>query len=232
MEAVETNLEPGRLRRITQSLLSLQSGGGLTSAAFGLFLFGMCAQDVLPGRTGDLLPAVAALSWWLADRYVPKYYERRFGHVESSSSSESLSARGFLILLLVLLILAIVGPAIGRRADVLFGNLDNQLHILISDPERRVSFAPILYWAFLLMIGVLGAGPNRNKSLVLAATFIGICWTAFFFYPLHHPEVAHLLLWKIVSTGWLGISIMAIGLYEHSSVVLLLPKRPRAQTDL
>lgn len=238
MEVAEVNLEPGRLQRITQSLLSLQAGGGLTYAAAGLALFSASIDGVLPGGFTGFLTAFAAVTLFLAYRYIPKYYERRFGHVEPAKYSMGrgeavvflLSVTLFLLYILYLLIAPFIGLAVGRSLGVFLGSPVDQVHVLIHDPEHLVHFGPILFCA--LTISLRAVSRRRDRGLVLMMNLAALLWIAFFLYPLHHAAVTQNLLWKTVSAGWLGISIMAIGLFQHMRVALLLPKRPHAQTDL
>src|SRR3954447_27054135 len=87
---VAVNAEPERLRYITQSILGLQSFGGLTCAALGLAILASDIEDVLPWRyIGSLLSVFTWVACFLAYKYVPTYYERRFGHVEPPKSTMS-----------------------------------------------------------------------------------------------------------------------------------------------
>jgi hypothetical protein len=52
-----------------------------------------------------------------------------------------------------------------------------------------------------------------------------------FLFPLQHPAITQLLFWRILSAGWLGISFMAIGLYQHMALVRLLPKKNQEEKE-
>jgi len=221
METASANVEPERLRYLTQGLLDLRSGGGLTWAALGLLLFAMEVEDVLPHRyIGFFLWVVGGLSWYLAVKYIPKYYERRFGHVEPPKSSMNpreavtflIIVTLFLLFIVYLFIAPFIGLATGRSLDILFGRLGDQAHVLIHDPAHLVRWGPILYFAFLLICGFQWTGKNKDRAFLLIMSLESLFWIAFFLYPLSNPAVCQVLLWRI-------------------AVVFLLPKRAQNKSN-
>ena len=238
MKMLEGNFEPGRLHRIMWAVVSLQSMGGLTYAAMGLSLFASSVEDIIPiPYLGRFLGILALVVWLLAFKYVPGYYERRFGHVDPPKSPMTPRQALIFLSLVVLFVLYIViwpffGLAIGRQLDIFFGSLGDQVHLLIHDSEHLVRFGPILCCALFAAFSFGGwRDRNRDRALLLIMTIAALFWIVFLVYPLHHPAISQVLLWRILSAGWLGISTMTMGLFQHIRVVLLLPKRPQAQTD-
>jgi len=237
-EGLPANLNPERMRDITRGFQSLQFGG-LTWAALGLAFFVFDIIDFFPHRLERGVLMVAAVVSALASiRYFPKYYERRFGRVEPPTSRPRMSRRGaitFLVLAALtvpfLLSVFVIGPIIAHRADAVIGSTSEELHVLIQDPEHLVRFGPILYWALFACSSRWRRDSEDGREVVFY-TLGAFFWLVFFLYPLSHPAAAQLLLWKVVSAGWFGITFMAMGLYQHMRVVLLLPRRPRNQTDL
>jgi hypothetical protein len=59
--------------------------------------------------------------------------------------------------MLVILVSMVIGSAMGKSADSRLNRLNNQLRLLVNDPEHRVNFWPILYWAW--------AGAGRAKLI-------------------------------------------------------------------
>jgi len=50
-------------------------------------------------------------------------------------------------------------------------------------------------------------------------------------YAIWHPDAKQLGLWKILNAGGFGLSLIALGLYDYTSLVLLLPKRAAEGDD-
>lgn len=224
------NLDPERLRHITRLFCGLQFGG-LTLVAFGTCFF---AVEMIAFFSSPLIRALLVLfafvTWLAGQRYVPKYYERRFGQVESPE----MSLPGFVILMLGLVVLMFAESVFGIRIDGFLNSLNNQLHTVISDPEHRVKVGPTLFWAFLLISDLMGFGwgARRRGNPWLWIEIVALpFWSCVFFLPLHHPAVMQSLVWRIVTTAWLGISFMVIGLYEHLTFVSVLPKKTQENND-
>jgi hypothetical protein len=94
-----------------------------------------------------------------AVRYIPKYYERRFGSVEwrvgPPNAKLPILALAFVVVLLVILFF---GPAVGRHLDSVVAELSNWSHRMISDPDHRANLAPAL---FLLLLCTRGFQVGR-----------------------------------------------------------------------
>jgi hypothetical protein len=222
LEVADSRAKYERLRYITENFQSQQ---GLTWVALGALSFLTSSKDIF----GITLP------WWFwllivpfgiaAFRYIPKYYGLRFGSVEPRYPSNT----HVVIFLIALLVLAVYGGSIGRYADSVVQQVSNKIHGMISDPGQRANLSPILFWAVLMFAGLA----RRPKDLVRARlAFDFACllfWTVVLaFFPLRHPDVTHLTLWRILDAGWSGISLIIVGLYEHLTFLYLVPARFRA----
>jgi hypothetical protein len=210
-----------RLRYVTKNFQSLQ---GLTWVAFGSAFFLSSIEDVLS----------RPLPWWFlllgialiiaAYRYVPKYYQRRFGSVEPRSPSN----KHAVIFLLVLLALGLFGHPLGRYLDSVIPQVNNQIHVMISDPDHRTNLLPVIFWTVPLFAGGLRRPRDARRLGVPFDMACLLFWAvALVFYPLRYPDVTRLMFWKLLNTGWLGISMIVIGLYDHLTLVSLLPGRVR-----
>jgi hypothetical protein len=217
--------DPERLKYVTRSFLALQ-GQGLNLVAFGAAFFLYSINDAFFRGSAISLWLVIAAGTALAAafRYIPKYYERRFGTVESAS----LSNKQFVVFLSVILGLVFFGRSIGRFADSFAASASDRLHAAMSDPGHRVSFLPVLFWCSFLCLDLIGVlwrsrrtAPSRPYFSLVGTLF----WVFVVFYLLYQPEPMHVFFWKVLNVGWGGLSFMAIGLYDHISLVRLLPNR-------
>lgn len=227
--AVRDHAKYERLRYVTENFQSLQ---GLTWVAFG----GSFALSDVENISGVAFP------WWLellmkvlgiglalaAIRYVPKYYERRFGSVEWRVGPPDARLPIFALAIVVMfLVILFFGPSVGRYLDSVIPELSNVAHRIISDPEHRANLGPaLLLFVFLCPPRVLGgrSGLQRLRTVFYCACFV--FWIGvLMLLPLRHPEVTHQTLWRILNACWLGISFMLWGLYDHFTLVHLLPAR-------
>jgi len=215
----------GRLRYVTENFQLLQ---GLTWVAFGGAFFLFSAEKVpgvpLPWLLGLSGVGLLFASYW----YFPKYYERRFGSVESKTPSNA----QFLTLMLVLLFMIFFGRAVGRYANSAASEISNETHRMIRDPDHRANLLPVLFWFVLLFLGASSKSPALSRLRVAFDCGCLFCWTGVLtILPIRYPEVTQQTLWRIVNAGWLGITIMLVGLYDHVMLVRLLPKRHRTKDD-
>jgi len=223
----EARANKERLRYVTENFESLQ---GLKSVGTWSFLFLLEIEHV-PG---------VVLPWWVwllsfglffaAFRYVPKYYERRFGSVESRVAP----IHPFVaILVLIFVVMLFLWPVLARYANPVVaevGNMahevSNVAHRVISDPDHRANLLPVLYWLALLCGGISTRQRFVRLRMVLFFACFLLLWTSVLaFLPLRHPEVTQQTLWRILNAGWFGISMILIGLYEHLTLVHFLPTR-------
>ncbi|MFZ0416608.1 MAG: hypothetical protein WAM04_00775 [Candidatus Sulfotelmatobacter sp.] len=223
-----------RLRYVTENFQSLQ---GLTWVAFGGFLALSDAENV----PGIVFP------WWLkllmvllsiglvlaAVRYLPKYYERRFGSVEWRVGPPNAKFPIFVLaIVIIFLIILFFGPSVGRYLDSVVSELNDVAHRMISDPDHRANLPPVLYWFALLC----AEASNRShfvrlRMILLSACFL-ILWTGVsVFLPLRHPDVTQQTLWRILNACWFGVSVMLWGLYHHFMLVHLLPARGQTKDN-
>jgi ATP/ADP translocase len=161
--------------------------------------------------------------------YVPRYYRSRFGSVEPLSPSN----RNAVIFLLVLLALGLFGGPLARYLDsVLVPQASNEIHSMISDPDHRTNLLPVVFWIVLLCARLF----RRSRfASYLDVSFDLACllfWAfALVFYPLRHPDVTRLTFWKVLNVGWFGISMIMAGLYDHLTLVELVPRRARERNN-
>ncbi|HTW31494.1 MAG TPA: hypothetical protein VMD76_07445 [Candidatus Sulfotelmatobacter sp.] len=216
--------DDGRLRYVTRLL-----GGqpGLNLALFGTFLFLINVQGVLNGPSGwwillEALASIVVLKIYLAayKRWIPNYYRQRFGHVEASS----ISAKQFGILLSVLVALLFVGWPAAHYLDPTVSRFDIRIHQAISDPERQINLMPSFYWAVLFVISLRrnASSLEIRRSFFLLGGLLGFASIALL--PTWHPELGGVRLWQILNTGGLGLSFIVLGLYDHITLIRLLPR--------
>jgi hypothetical protein len=111
----ELSVDHKRIKYVTGLLGTQQQG--LNTALFGTFLFLMEAPLKWPrGWAIDLAWLAGMLIFFAAwRRWIPTYYRERFGRVEP----QEISAKGFGILLLVLIALILFGQPVTRRLEPL-----------------------------------------------------------------------------------------------------------------
>jgi len=221
------NAEPNyaRLRYVTENFQSLQ---GLTWVAFGSAFFLSSIEDVVGQALPFWLLLVPMVLIFAAVRYVPKYYESRFGSVEPRSPSN----KHAVIFLLVLLALALFGRPLGRYLDSVIPQGINQIHLLISDLDHRTNLLPVIFWTALLCAMVLRQSRFASRLDIPFGLACLLFWAfALVFYPLRHPDVTKLTFWKVLNAGWFGISMIVTGLYDHLTLVALLPMRVRERDN-
>lgn len=207
------------LRYVTENFQSLQ---GLTWVALGSAFFLSSVEEAVghPLPLWLLLLALALI--FAAVRHVPKYYQSRFGSVEPQSPSN----KHAIISLLVLLTLGLFGRPLGRYLDSVTPQAGNQIHLMISDPAHRTNLLPVIFWTVLLCARVLRRSPYASGLDVPFDMACLLFWVfALVFYPLRHPDVTKLAFWKVLNAGWFGISMIVTGLYDHLTLVELLPWR-------
>ena len=202
-------LDRQRLKYVAENFADLQ---GLRTVVLGAWLALMSMVNLYEGNwllRGSGLPLavliVALIVWAL---YIPGYYERRFGRVERQNPLKR-CAGPFLAMAVVFAVLF----AFNRR-----------LHLMISDPTNQVDLWPLSFWIAWMCYELWHwkrADPSRICVLfccMLAAAFIALS-------PIWHPEARQLMWWKGLNQGSLGIGLIAVGFYDHFTLVRMLPKR-------
>jgi len=222
-----------RLRYVTENFQSLQ---GLTWVAFGGFL-ALSDTENIPGIVFPwwlkLLMKLLGMSLVLAAvRYIPKYYERRFGSVEWRVGPHDAKFPIFVLAIVVMfLVILFFGPSVGRYLDSVVSELSNVAHRMISDPDHRANLSPVLYWFALLCAGASKRSHFGRLRMVLPACFLILSTGVSVFLPLRHPEVTQQMFWRILNACWFGISFMLWGLYHHFMLVHLLPARGQTKDN-
>ena len=220
----ELSVDHERLKYVTGLLGSQQQG--LNTVLFGTFVFLMEGPFIWPrGRAIDLAcwaGLVVFVAAWR--RWIPKYYQKRFGHVQA----HEMSAKQFAILLLVFVSLFFFGQTIARYLDPVASSFLGSVHMRMSDPSHQINLVPSFFWLASLFAGLLWR--RRIDSLWLG--FLGLLvFLAIALFPMWHPGAERLVMWKILNAGGFGLSLMAMGLYDHIVLVRALPKRVAEGAD-
>lgn len=217
--------------RLTYVTRLLSSGQGLNTALLGAVLFFLNTGEILQhsvSRWSTLLAALASLALAIggvkiliaADSWIPEYYQRRFGSVARKPWSKW-DALFFLAFLLILFVLTFMGRPFAHYLDP----AASHLHMMISDPGRQIDLWPSLFW-LLLLCGSLRwhmSSIGRQRVCFMLVGMIG--FASIVFYAIRHPEAKQVALWKLLNSGGLGLSLIAMGLYDHFVLVRALPKR-------
>ncbi len=200
----------------------LGSPPGLNTALLGALLFLVNAEESLHWLNGwwRLLAVLAWLAllvggWriYLAD-WIPEYYKQRFGSVKAARKPASKWSAVFFLVLLVLLLIA-----------QYFDPVASRLHLMISDPARQINLWPSAFWVMLLCSSVRWhmSSIERQKLYFILLGMIG--FASIVSYAIWHPDAKQLGLWKLLNAGGLGLSLVALGLYDYIVLVRALPKK-------
>ena len=101
---------------------------------------------------------------------------------------------------------------------------------MISDPDGQVKLFPVLLWIVSLSTSLL----KRSLRIIERVYFLclgTIVFAAITLYPFWHPEATKALLWRTLNAGSFGFSLIALGLYDHISLVRMLPKNEGVSDD-
>jgi hypothetical protein len=213
-----------RLTYVTRLLGAQQ---GLRTILSGILVFWIEANDIwhwhqTRGWVGDLAGLVGLVVFVRAwQRWIPRYYEKRFGHVEP----HEMSSKQFGILLLVLLALALFSRYIANYFEPTVSSFLGRLHLLISDPAQEVNlYAPFLWMG--VFFGSLRWPPRRMERRRLCFELAGLVgFASIALLPMWLPNAERLGLWRVLNAGGLGLSLIVMGLYDHITLVLMLPKK-------
>lgn len=153
---------------------------------------------------------------YLAD-WIPEYYKRRFGSVHAAREPWS---KWDALLFLAFLVLLVIGWPIAHYLPIA-SRLLGSLHTMISDPAGQIDLSPSLLW----IAAFCGSLRFRMRQR-LYFVFVGmIGFASFVSYAVWYPDAKQLVFWKILNAGGLGLTFIALGLYDYISLVVLLPKR-------
>lgn len=204
-----------RLKYVTEHFGALQ---GLRSVLVGAFLLLLPIEDLYwgswPLRGWLFLFVLAAL---LATAcYVPQYYRRRFGWVESRGSTNWQSV----VFLSLCFLLLLFGRPLGRYADSIIGHVQSTIRY----PAFPFTF-PVLFWFALLCTNVRRHPQQEDRYRIYFFSLGTLCWALVALYALRRPDIMLIMFWKTLNACWIGISLIAIGLHDHMTLVRLLPKR-------
>ena len=212
---VGRTLNPEKLRYVTEHFHELQ---GLASVLLGAFFLVSPMEDLFwinwPLRGWLFLLVFGAEITGV--HYVRQYYRHRFGSVESRSPT----AKQFAIFVSGLVVLLLFGRPLGRYADSIISRGQSTL----PNAFFPLTF-PTLFW-FAVLCGNIRHHPQREDVHKMYFLSLGaFAWTLVAIYSLLRPDIMPLMFWKILNACWLGISLIAMGLYDHMTLVRLLPKR-------
>jgi hypothetical protein len=140
-------------------------------------------------------------------------------------------ARQFAILLLVLVSLLFVGQPIAHDRDARVSRLVDGAHLMISDPAHQINLWPSFLWILLILSSLQGhlrrtEFPNLSFEFALLLGFASIV-----IYAALNPDAKQLGLWKMLNAGGFGLSLIAMGLYDHIILVRALPRRVAEEDD-
>jgi hypothetical protein len=214
----ETSIDSERLRFLTENFASLQ---GLNQVVLGVVFLLQPMEEALRVYCKNwpipwLLTSVIGATCIAAFRWVPNYYQRRFGWVEQRGPSN----RQVAIFLLALVVLFVLG---------------HRIELIISQIAQSFRFyrgsGLLLFWIAFLCTDFLRRPRRIHKHRVylLASVILACCVVVF--YPLWNPDAPHVQLSQFVNSSAFGISLVILGVYDHLTLVRLLPPIPESDNE-
>ena len=213
------SLDPRRLKFVTENFTASQ---GLYYVLLGATFLVSPLEQIADVYLKNwpfppwLVAAILLAALIAGFRWLPKYYETEFGWVERREMEQrTLSIKQEIIFLLALVALLVFGH---RNESFL--------------SEMALRFQSGHVSAFLLLwMGILCADFVRHSRqqvdkyglyfracVIIACAFVAFC-------PLWNPGAAQLRIWKLSDDFAVGISLIAVGLYDHFALIRLLPQR-------
>jgi hypothetical protein len=215
----EMPVDHERLRYVTRILGAQQ---GLYTALFGMLYLSMELGDVWQWRGEWLIvPAGIAILMVAHRRWIPRYYRKRFGHVEP----REISAKQFVLFLGVIVLLLFVGEPLAHRVDPMISSFSDRLHFAISDPAHQVNLWPSFFWTAMLISSLRGALRGIEWPRLCFLFCAMLAFTSVVLFAMWFPDIRQAALWRLCNAGGVGLSFVALGLHDHITLVLLLPKR-------
>jgi hypothetical protein len=199
-----SRLDSERLKYLTENFNLLQ---GLSSVAFGIgyALFMMC--DAYFGERPLGIVGVLLLlgGFKVSETYVPRYYARRFGCVKQSPKRIRWSRRQ--------LIFGFVGIVVFFLVWILADFL-----LPSSVLGSRLTNSGVLAFGVSLLLSPFYSIPRRKGPNFVLGSAVTALVLAPIFYPLNESQ---LFAWKVVNAGAIGFCSIALGLWDHITLVRL-----------
>jgi len=218
-----------RLHYVTKNFNDLQ---GLMTAALGIEFLAFRISDLhINSWLSFLMSVFGIVVGFIALRRLPEYYERRLGQVEQQlgpmTRGDAIGCLGFIVGLFVLVVFS--GP-LGRFFSFIWTVINDHLNAMFAVTDRRLNFLPIFCWLMVLVMNIpfrhLHRVDLRRTSLWLSGTLV---WSAIMLLPLHRPNLVNLTWWKVLDDSWLWISFIIIGVYNHFTLLWLLPRKSEVE---
>jgi len=216
-------LDSERLKYLTKHFYQLQ---GLTPVPFGV-VFVASPLVSLYGINWSWHDLTFKVTWtafvMAAVHYLQKYYRHRFGWIEPPPIPRTLFSeilnRQEAKLLAGLVLVIIGGEGIDRFLDWITAVVYSRI------PAHLWPFFPVLAW-FLYMCFAFRRNPQREELYRMYFVYAcALAWTFVALYPIWHRNLLHPLLWEFLNHAWIGLSLIVVGLYNHFTLVRLMPKQ-------
>ena len=202
---------PDRLRLVTQNFRELQ---GLRWVLFGVtFAIFNLSLPWSAQRPWVLIPIILPMG--IIAKYLDRYYERRFGRIETSPEPEM-----WRLVRALMAGLPVAGVIVGATLT---------RHIVHPDP-KRIALSFLLMWVsifcyvFSSRLQLLSLRKRYLVPTFVAGTIVAL-------YPiLCSMDSAMFSLWKELIAGLIPLSMIIVGLCDHVVLLRLMPK-PASEDD-
>jgi hypothetical protein len=219
----ELSLDRERLAWIAKTV-AVQ--GGIGTASLGAMLFVMEITDVFRWVFLIMLPVVV-LYYFAYQRWIPDYYQKRFGRVEAREPT----GKGCVIALAILFGLFLFSLFFGGVAIRYLSSVSGWIHLMIFDPAHQINLLPLALWTGLFLSS-LASRPSKTERQQRYFLFLGMVAFAFVtFIAVWDPGVRQIALWRILNAGGPGLTLIALGLHDHIRLLVLLPKGAERNDD-
>ena len=209
---------PSRARALTRAI----SARGLWFAMFGAAIF---LSEIAPLWSKNLYAGVLPFLLFVpVGRLANRYYERRFGWFEVEPEAKG-NPGAIAWIGMLLLGLYFFRYYIGLALSVLADYFDNMFST--SVPLSTV-FWDLRIRLFIFLLLALSINKNRDWQKTRFLIAVAALLTLIGMLPLWFPECKQSLAWRSFAAGYLGLSVMALGLYDHIRLLLLLPRKVEA----